>query len=212
MPSLSRLPWAKIWKSRNVSDVLARHGDDEWEEGSHLVGTIHGGKGIGVDALAHCELMRDLEQRRHAEDLGEVGANTGKHGVVEEDIALDLLGQGLYRAWVAETELGPALGEGVDDISYCGRDGVGEEKRAKKVDSGGHDGREGAQACRGWTDTEMGMGPTKGRPKRESKDPKVRGSVERAMRLEAQSQWVPESCCDTSDAMGWYRMDESAEG
>lgn len=85
--------------------------------------------------------MRDLEQRSHAEDLGKVGADASEHGVVEKDIALDLPGQGLYRAGVGEAELGPALGERVHGISYCGGDGVGEEKRAKKVDSGRHDGR-----------------------------------------------------------------------
>jgi hypothetical protein len=36
--------------------------------------------------------VRDLEERRHAKDLGEVSADAGEHVVVEEDIALDLLG------------------------------------------------------------------------------------------------------------------------
>lgn len=58
-----------------------------------LAGAEHGGESVRVDALTHCELVRDLEQRRHAEDLCEVGADAGEHVVVEEDIALDFLGQ-----------------------------------------------------------------------------------------------------------------------
>lgn len=60
--------------------------------------------------------MRYLEQGREAEGFGEVGLDAGEHVVVEEDIALDLLGQVLNRAGVGEAELRAPLREGVPDI------------------------------------------------------------------------------------------------
>lgn len=104
-----------------------------------LAGAEHGGESVRVDALTHCELVRDLEQRRHAEDLCEVGADAGEHVVVEEDIALDFLGQGLYCAGIGQAELCPPLGKVVDGISYCGGDGVGEYEGPQCVDGSGHD-------------------------------------------------------------------------
>lgn len=44
--------------------------------------------------------MGDLEQRVQAEGLGEIGAQASEHVIVEENIALDLLGQALNGAWV----------------------------------------------------------------------------------------------------------------
>lgn len=75
--------------------------------------SVHGREGIRIDALAHGELVRHLEERSHAEDLGEVGAHTSEHGVVEEDIALDLPSESLDGTRVDEAELGPTLREGV---------------------------------------------------------------------------------------------------
>lgn len=84
--------------------------------------------------------MRHLEQRRHAEDLCQVGSDAGEHVVVEEDIALDFLGQRLDCAGVAQAELCPPLGEVVDGIAYCSGDRVGEDERPQCVHGGGHDG------------------------------------------------------------------------
>ena len=78
-------------------------------EFTDLVGTIHGGKGIGVDALPKSELVRDLKEGSHAEDLGKIRAHAREHGVVEEDISLHLLGESFYGSGVAETELCSAL-------------------------------------------------------------------------------------------------------
>lgn len=107
---------------------------------AYLAGTVHGSKGIRVDAFTHCELVRHLEQRRHAEDLCQVGTDAGEHVVVEEDIALDFLGQCLDCARVAQAELCSPLGEVVEGISYCSGDGVGEDEGPQCVHGGGHDG------------------------------------------------------------------------
>lgn len=74
--------------------------------------------------------MRDLEEGGHAEDLGQVGANASEHVVVEEDIALNLLGQRLYRARVGQAELCTALREGVERIPDGDGNRVGEEDGA----------------------------------------------------------------------------------
>lgn len=108
-------------------------------DAAYLAGAEHGGESVRVDALTHCELVRDLEQRRHAEDLCEVGADAGEHVIVEEDIALDFLGQGLYCAGIRQAELCPPLRKVVDGISYCGGDGVGEYEGPQCVDGSGHD-------------------------------------------------------------------------
>lgn len=84
--------------------------------------------------------MRHLEQRRHAEDLCQVGTDAGEHVVVEEDIALDFLGQRLNCARVVQAELCPPLGEVIDGISYCSGDGVGEDEGPQCVHRSGHDG------------------------------------------------------------------------
>lgn len=97
---------------------------------AYLGGTVHRSKGVRVDALAHCKLVRNLEERSHAEDLGQVGADASKHVVVEKDIALNFLGQRLYRARVGQAELCTALREGVYGISDSDRDWVGEENGA----------------------------------------------------------------------------------
>lgn len=87
-PSLSRLPWQKTW---NIISIA--HSNLSISSNTYLSSSVHGGKGVRVDSLAHSELVRDLEERRHAEDLGQIGADAGEHEVVEEDIALHLLGQ-----------------------------------------------------------------------------------------------------------------------
>jgi len=48
--------------------------------------------------------MADLEQRRHAECLGQLGAQTRKGKVGEEDIARDLLVHVLDSARIRQTE------------------------------------------------------------------------------------------------------------
>lgn len=107
---------------------------------THLASAVHGSEGIGVHALAaQSKLMGDLEQGVQAESLGEVGTDAGEHVVVEENIALDLLGQTLNGTRVGQTKLGPALGEGVDGITQRGRDWVGEEEGPYGIESGGHD-------------------------------------------------------------------------
>lgn len=72
--------------------------------------------------------MRNLEQRRHAEDLCKVGAHACEHAVVEEDIARDLPAQALDGAWVAETQLSATLGERVDGVAYRVGERVGEKQ------------------------------------------------------------------------------------
>lgn len=76
---------------------------------SYIGGTVHGSKGIGVETVAHSKLVRNLEERSHAEDLGQIGANSGEHEVGEEDIALDLSGERFYRSGVGEPELGSTV-------------------------------------------------------------------------------------------------------
>lgn len=107
---------------------------------AYLAGAVHGSEGVRVDAFTHCKLVRHLEQRRHAEDLCQVGTDAGEHVVVEEDIALDFLGQRLDCARVAQAELCSPLGEVVDGISYCSGDGVGEDEGPQCIHGGGHDG------------------------------------------------------------------------
>lgn len=63
--------------------------------------------------------MRDLEERSYAEGLGEVGAQTREHEVVQEDIALHLLGNILDGAGVGQAERRPPRLEG----SICVSDG-----------------------------------------------------------------------------------------
>lgn len=82
------------------------------DEHPYLAGTVDGGEGVRVHALTtHGKGMGDLEHGVHAEDLCEVGANASEHLVGEEDIALDLPGQVLYRAGVGQAELSSPLGK-----------------------------------------------------------------------------------------------------
>lgn len=105
---------------------------------AHRGSAIHSGKGIGVNALTHGELVRNLEERGHAEHLGQVGADAGEHEVVEGNIALDLSGESLYRAGVGEAKLGSALGEGVEGITEGGGERVAEDSRSEGVGHGSH--------------------------------------------------------------------------
>ena len=97
---------------------------------AYLGGTVHRSKGVRVDSLAHCKLVRHLEEGSHAEDLGQVSADASEHVVVEEDIALNFLCQRLYRARVGQAELCTALRERVYGISDGERDWVGKENGA----------------------------------------------------------------------------------
>lgn len=71
--------------------------------------------------------MRDLEQRVQAECLGKIGAQASEHVIVEEHIALDLLGQTLNGAGVRQAQLCAALLEGADGICEGFCDGVVEQ-------------------------------------------------------------------------------------
>lgn len=70
---------------------------------TYLGRSIEGSVGIGRQTLrAHGQSVRDLEERSDAEGLGQVGAKAGKGQVVEEDIALDFLGDVVDGAGVAQ--------------------------------------------------------------------------------------------------------------
>lgn len=66
--------------------------------------------------------MGDLEKGVQAEGLGEIGAQAGEHVVVEENIALNFLGQALDSAGVRQAELCASLLEGAkcvgDSLGY----------------------------------------------------------------------------------------------
>lgn len=71
----------------------------------YLVGAIEGKESVRRYLLrALRESVRDLEERRNAESLCEVGAQTGEGQVVKEDIALDLLCDVLDSAGVGEAQ------------------------------------------------------------------------------------------------------------
>ena len=93
--------------------IAIAHGQDDETRGvTYPARAVHSGKRVGVQALAHGELVRHLEQGVHAEDLGQVGLEAGEHVVVEQDIARDLLVQVLGRAGVGQAELCSPLGKG----------------------------------------------------------------------------------------------------
>lgn len=72
---------------------------------AYLVGAVEGEESIRRYLLgALGEGVRDLEQRRDAKGLCEVGAQAGEGQVVEEDIALDLLCDVLDGTRVGETQ------------------------------------------------------------------------------------------------------------
>lgn len=87
--------------------------------------------------------MRDLEQRSHAKDFSQVGTNASEHIVVEEDIALDLLGEALDGSGVGQAEFCPTLGERVDGISDRVGKRVREDRGPDRIQcsDGRHDGR-----------------------------------------------------------------------
>lgn len=71
----------------------------------YLVGAVEGKESVRRYLLrALGESVRDLEQRRNAESLCEVGAQTGEGQVVKENIALDLLCDVLDGAGVGEAQ------------------------------------------------------------------------------------------------------------
>ena len=72
---------------------------------AYLVGAVEGEESIRRYLLgALGEGVRDLEQRRDAKGLCEVGAQAGEGQIVEEDIALDLSRNVLDCARVAEAQ------------------------------------------------------------------------------------------------------------
>lgn len=77
--------------------------------GTYVVGAINSVECVGACSLAQCEGMRDLEKRVQAEWFGEVGAEASEHVVVEQDIALDLLGEALDGPRIGEAELCASL-------------------------------------------------------------------------------------------------------
>lgn len=80
-------------------------------QATYFASSKHGGECVRIDALAYCELVRDLEKRSHAENLGQVGADSSEHVVVEKDVALNFLGQVLHASRVGKAELCSALGK-----------------------------------------------------------------------------------------------------
>lgn len=57
-----------------------------------------------------------MEQRVQAKCLGEVGAETGEHVVVEEDIALDFFGEVLNGSGIRKAEFCASLLESVEGV------------------------------------------------------------------------------------------------
>lgn len=82
---------------------------------AHLVGSKKGQEGVWRYLLrALGKGVRDLEERRHAEGLGEVGAQAREGQVVEEDITLHLLCNVFDGARVGQPEgFPPRLERGV---------------------------------------------------------------------------------------------------
>lgn len=80
---------------------------------AYIVGAVESGESVGIGSLAYRKGMRDLEQRVQAESLGEVGAKAGKHVVVEENIALDLLGEVLNGSGIGQAEFCASFLKGV---------------------------------------------------------------------------------------------------
>ena len=56
--------------------------------------------------------MGNLEQRRNAEGLCEIGAQPSEGIVGQEDLSLDFSGDIIDLSWVRETQLCSLLGEG----------------------------------------------------------------------------------------------------
>jgi hypothetical protein len=74
-------------------------------EAAYLVGAVESEEGVWRYLLrALRKGVRDLEQRRHAKGLCEVGAQAGERQVVEKDITLHLLGDVLDGAGVAQAQ------------------------------------------------------------------------------------------------------------
>ena len=95
---------------------------------TYIVCAVQGGKGVWVEPLAHGELVRDLEERIHAEDLGEIRTHAGKHEVVEEDIALHLLSQVLDVARVAQSQFCAPVREGPPGVAEADGNGIVRQK------------------------------------------------------------------------------------
>lgn len=112
-----------------LSDMTTSYDDVEVEVTTYPARTVERRERVRAQPLASAESMRDLEQRVHGEDLCEVGAHAGEHGVGKENIALDLLAQVLYRAGVGETELRPLLRERLKNASKGGGDWVAKDNR-----------------------------------------------------------------------------------
>ena len=99
----------------------------EREEGrSYLGASVHGGESVWgqVTGRAHGEGVGDTEQRRHAEDLGQVGTQAGEHEVGQKDILLHFPGEVIDSARVGQTKHRPSVGERVVCIAESRRGGV----------------------------------------------------------------------------------------
>lgn len=100
--------------------------------GAHLVCAEQSQEGVRRYLLrALGEGVRDLEQRRNTEGLGEVGAQARKAQVVEEDIALHFLCNVLYSSRVAQTERFPPRLERRVCVSDGGYQGVVGQSRER---------------------------------------------------------------------------------
>jgi hypothetical protein len=55
--------------------------------------------------------MRHTEQRRHAEDLGQICPETGEHEVGQENILLHFPGEVIDSAGVGQVKQSPSVGE-----------------------------------------------------------------------------------------------------
>lgn len=65
--------------------------------------------------------MRHSEQRRHAEDLGQVCSEAGEHKIGQQDFLLHFLGDVIHRSGVGQVEQRPSLGERcVCILNSCG--------------------------------------------------------------------------------------------
>lgn len=86
-----------------VISINTRGPDDGYL--AHIVSAIKREKGIRRQLLAFCrEGMADLKERVYGEALVELGAQAGEGLVLEEDTALDLLGDLINCAGVAQAE------------------------------------------------------------------------------------------------------------
>lgn len=105
----------------------------------YLVGSVEGSESVGVKAVAHGEGVGNLEERRHAECLGDIGAHAAEHVVGEKDISCNLFVQVFDGARVGEAELGSPFGKGIERIAKSIGKRIRCEERLESIKGECHD-------------------------------------------------------------------------